>query len=149
SFLSGKISQVPTLEKEVRIIGRQQGIKEALYLYLLEKREETEISMAAIAPNAKIIDLAMASDIPVSPKRNIVFLVALVLGLLIPFLIIYVLDLLDTKVRHSDIDKNLTIPFVGDVPRSESNEEIIKAESRSGSAEALRIIRTNMEFMLS
>lgn len=149
AFISSKISQVPTLEKESRIIGRQQGIKEALYLYLLEKREETEISMAAIAPNAKIIDAAKAFDIPVSPKKNIVFLVAFILGLLIPFGVLYVLDLLDTKVKRTDVDKMLSIPFIGDVPRSESSEEVINPESRSSSAEALRIVRTNMEFILS
>lgn len=149
AFISGKISQVPTLEKESRIIGRQQGIKEALYLYLLEKREETEISMAAIAPNAKVIDAAKASELPVSPNRNIIFLMALIMGVLIPFGALYVLDLLDTKVRRSDLDKTLTIPFIGDVPRSEEYDEIINPESRSSSAEALRIVRTNMEFILS
>lgn len=150
SFLAGEISKVPTLEKESRVIARQQGIKEALYLYLLQKREETEISMAAIAPNAKVIDAAVASDIPVSPKRNIIYLAALILGLLIPFAIIYIFDLLDTKIKRSDIDKYLSmIPFLGDVPRSYSKMDIIKANSRTSTAEALRIIRTNLDFVLS
>lgn len=150
SFLVGEISKVPTLEKESRVIARQQGIKEALYLFLLQKREETEISMAAIAPNAKVIDAAVASDIPVSPKKNIIYLAALILGLLVPFVIIYILDLLDTKIKRSDIDKFLTaIPFIGDVPRSESEKDIIKANSRTSTAEALRIVRTNIEFILS
>lgn len=150
SFLAGEISKVPTLEKESRVIARQQGIKEALYLYLLQKREETEISMAAIAPNAKVIDSAVASDIPVSPKKNIIYLAALILGLLIPFAVIYILDLLDTKIKRSDIDKYLAnIPFIGDVPRSETEKDIIRANSRTSTAEALRIVRTNMEFVLS
>jgi tyrosine-protein kinase Etk/Wzc len=150
SFLAGEISKVPTLEKESRVIARQQGIKEALYLYLLQKREETEISMAAIAPNAKVIDAAVAADIPVSPKKNIIYLAALILGLLIPFAIIYIKDLLDTKIKRSDIDKYLaTIPFIGDVPRSESEKDIIRASSRTSTAEALRIVRTNLEFILS
>src|SRR5690554_4736683 len=150
SVLSGRIGSVPALEKEFKGIGRQQGVKEALYLYLLQKREETEISMVSLAPNAKVIDSALAPSIPVSPKRMIIFLAALILGVLIPFAVIYVINLLDTKVKSRlDIEKYLTVPFLGDVPRSESNEEIIKSESRSSSAEALRIIRTNMEFMLS
>lgn len=148
--LSGKISSIPTLEKEFKGIGRQQGVKNALYLYLLQKREETEISIVAMAPNAKIIDLAQAPDIPVSPKRNIIFLAALILGILIPFAIIYLINLMDTKVKSRlDVEKLLTTPFLGDVPHSESNEEIIKPASRSGSAEALRIIRTNIEFLLN
>lgn len=150
SFLAGEISKVPTLEKESRVIARQQGIKEALYLYLLQKREETEISMAAIAPNAKVIDSAIASDIPVSPKKNIIYLAALILGLLLPFVVIYILDLLDTKIKRTDIDKYLSaIPFIGDVPRSETEKDIIRANSRTSTAEALRIVRTNMEFVLS
>lgn len=150
SVLSGRIGSVPALEKEFKGIGRQQGVKEALYLYLLQKREETEISMVSLAPNAKVIDSALAPDIPVSPKRMIIFLAALILGVLIPFAIIYVINLLDTKVKsRMDIEKYLTVPFLGDVPRSESHEEIIRSESRSSSAEALRIVRTNMEFMLS
>ncbi|MFA5557194.1 MAG: polysaccharide biosynthesis tyrosine autokinase [Flavobacteriaceae bacterium] len=148
--LSGRIGSIPTLEKEFKGIGRQQGVKNALYLYLLQKREETEISIVATAPNAKIIDYAQSSDAPVSPKRNMIYLAALVLGILIPFAIIYLINLMDTKVKSRfDVEKLLTVPFLGDVPHSESNEEIIKPESRSGSAEALRIIRTNMEFILS
>jgi len=148
--LSGRIGSIPTLEKEFKGIGRQQGVKNALYLYLLQKREETEISIVATAPNAKIIDYAQSSDAPVSPKRNMIYLAALVLGILIPFAIIYLINLMDTKVKSRfDVEKLLTVPFLGDVPHSESNEEIIKPDSRSGSAEALRIIRTNMEFILS
>ena len=148
--LSGRIGSIPTLEKEFKGIGRQQGVKNALYLYLLQKREETEISIVATAPNAKIIDYAQSSDAPVSPKRNMIYLAALVLGILIPFAIIYLINLMDTKVKSRfDVEQLLTVPFLGDVPHSESNEEIIKPDSRSGSAEALRIIRTNMEFILS
>lgn len=148
--LSGRIGSIPTLEKEFKGIGRQQGVKNALYLYLLQKREETEISIVATAPNAKIIDYAQSSDAPVSPKRNMIYLAALVLGILIPFAIIYLINLMDTKVKSRfDVEKLLTVPFLGDVPHSESNEEIIEPDSRSGSAEALRIIRTNMEFILS
>src|SRR5690606_17324338 len=148
--LSGRINTIPTLEKEFKGIGRQQGIKDALYLYLLQKREETEISLVAMAPNAKIIDSAQTLDTPVSPKGKIIYIAAFILGILIPFAIIYLINLMDTKVKSRlDVEKLLTIPFLGDVPHSESNEEIIKPSSRSGSAEALRIIRTNMEFILS
>ena len=148
--IGGKKAQVPRLEREFRIIDRQQKVKEALYLFLLQKREETAITLAATDQNAKVIDSGLTGELPVSPKKGVIFLVALILGILIPFLIIYILDLLDTKVKgRPDIEKNLTIPFLGDVPRSDSHEEIISVNSRSSSAEALRILRTNVEFMLN
>lgn len=148
-ILSGRVSSVPTLEREFREITRQQGVKDALYLYLLEKREEAEISTVALAPNAKIIDKAFSSNVPVAPKKGVILLAALVFGLAIPFLIIYLRELFDTKVKgKSDIDKYLSAPFLGDVPRSKSNERFIKANSNSEFAEALRIIRTNMDFFL-
>src|SRR5690606_26366966 len=149
SKVRGKISTIPTLEKEYRGISRQQGVKEALFLYLLQKREEAEIAMAALAPNAKVIDSGLASELPISPKRNIIFLAAFILGLLIPFGIIYLYYVLDTKVKRGDLGKVLTIPFVGDVPRSLAKEDMITAHDRSSTAEALRIVRTNMEFVLS
>ncbi len=149
NFLEGRINQAPRQEREYRKIERQKVIKEELYLYLLKKREENAISLAVTAPNAKIIDSAYANPLPVSPKSNIVLLAALILGFLIPFGIIYLRDLLDTKV-HSNADlENLTVPFLGDVPRSETSSELVNLHGRSGTAEALRIIRTNLEFMLN
>jgi capsular exopolysaccharide synthesis family protein len=150
ALIGGKISNIPTLERESRELGRQQQIKETLYLYLLQKREETAISLAVTEPNAKVIDSAMALNNPVSPKRNIIFLAALLIGLLIPFAIIYLMDLLDTKVKsHFDFEGKVSIPFLGDIPASDSPTEIINSTSRSVSAEAMRIVRTNLDFMLS
>ena len=149
NMTAGKISQIPGQERQFRIIDRQQKIKETLYLYLLQKREETALALAATEPNAKVIDVGYSFNIPVSPKRNITFLVALIIGFIIPFAIIYLRDLLDTKVKSRlDVEK-LNIPFLGDIPTSESHEEIINANSRSSSAEAIRIVRTNLEFMLT
>lgn len=148
--LSGRVSSVPTLEREFREITRQQGVKDALYLYLLEKREEAEISTVALAPNAKVIDKAFTPNVPVSPKKMIVLLAALVFGLAIPFVIIYLRTLFDNKVKgKADIDKYVSAPFLGDVPHSKGGGELIKVNSNSEFAEALRIVRTNMDFMLS
>lgn len=120
-----------------------------MYLYLLQKREETEISLAVTAPNAKVIDSAIASKNPVTPNRKLIYLGSLFLGLLLPFSVLYVRRLLDTKVKSRlDIETATTIPFLGDVPKSENKDEIIATNSRTNIAEALRIIRTNLEFML-
>lgn len=145
----GRISQIPTQEREVRVLARQQQIKEQLYLYLLQKGEEIAISLAVAAPNAKLIDAALASPSPVSPNSRGILMAALLIGLLIPFLTIYTVDLLDTKVKtRQDLERKFMVPFLGDVPKSDLRKESLTATSRSSLAEALRIIRTNLEFML-
>jgi len=149
NLIGGKIAQIPRQEREYRGIFRQQQIKEELYLYLFKKREETAISLAVTAPNAKIVDPAFADDVPVAPNRMLIYLISGLLGLLIPFSIIYLFNMLDTKVKSKEDIESLGIPFVGDVPHSESNNEIIQPDSRTSSAEAIRIVRTNLEFILN
>ena len=149
-LLNSKIGKIPVQERQFRVIARQQKVKEELYLYLLQKREETAIAMAATEAVARVVDEAKASELPVSPKKSIIYLAALLVGVLVPFGIIYLMDLLDTKIKSRlDLEGKTLIPFIGDVPKSDSPTEIIKSESRSSSAEALRIIRTNLEFMLN
>lgn len=149
NLLNGKIGKAPTYEKNYNIITRQKGIKEGLYLYLLHKREETAINLSIKSPKAKIIDKAYVNGI-VSLNHNIFYLGAFVLGLLIPFGIIFLIKLLDTKIKNrNDVVSKVTIPFLGDLPRSESANEIIKTNSRSSSAESIRMIRTNLDFLLA
>ena len=145
-----KISGVPVQELEFGKIKLQQEITSGLYSYLLKKKEETAIALAVTVPNAKIIDKAYGSRIPVSPKKSIIYLVALLLGGLFPFVIIYLKNLFDTKIHtKKDIVENLSIPFLGDVPRSEEKSKIvIGSDARTSTAEAFRLIRTNLDFML-
>jgi capsular exopolysaccharide synthesis family protein len=131
-------------------LARQQQIKEALYLYLLQKGEEIAISLAVTAPNAKLIDEALTAKNPISPNKQVVWLAAILLAFICPFLIIYINDLVDTKVKdRKDLESRFKAPFLGDVPRSLSKGEKLSPGSRSSLAEALRIIRTNLEFMVS
>jgi tyrosine-protein kinase Etk/Wzc len=149
NLINSKISNIPSQGREFKIIDRQQKIKEALYLYLLQKREEVGITLAVTAPNAKIIDSAIATKSPVSPNKRMVQIFALLAGLLIPFGIIFLRDFLDTKVKNrKDVEEIVTIPFLGDIPTSESNDQIIEIDSRSSTAEAIRMIRTNLDFVL-
>ncbi|GGZ70263.1 GumC family protein [Algibacter mikhailovii] len=144
--LSSKIFSVPGQVRKSRDIEREQGIKESLYLFLLQKREEATISLRSSAANAKIIDMAHSSGIPVSPKVKIVYLAAIIFGLCIPFGFIYVNSLLDTKIHNrEDIEgalKNLHI--LGEIPKLASKEvKLIKRNDRSVLSESFRIIRTN------
>ncbi|QOG04132.1 tyrosine-protein kinase [Flavobacterium sp. MDT1-60] len=149
-ILNSKIGKIPVQERQFRVIARQQKVKEELYLYLLQKREETAISLAATEPNARVIDAAKAEKAPISPKKKIIYLAGMLLGLLVPFGIIYADDLLDTKIKSKlDLEGKTQIPFIGDVPTSDDIAELIKSESRTSSAEAIRIVRTNLEFMLN
>lgn len=149
-ILNSKIGKIPVQERQFRVIARQQKVKEELYLYLLQKREETAISLAATEPNARVIDVAKGGKFPVSPKKKVIYLAGLLFGLLIPFGIIYADDLLDTKIKSKlDLEGKTQIPFIGDIPTSKDIGELIKSESRTSSAEAIRIVRTNLEFMLN
>lgn len=150
NIMQSKLAEVPKQEREFRIIDRQQKIKEALYLFLLQKREETNITLAATESTAKVIDDAIMPTTPVAPKSSIVLLGAFIIGCLIPFVIIYLRYLLDTKVKNRlDIEGKISVPFLGDIPKSNSPDQIIELNSRSSAAEAIRIVRTNIDFMLS
>lgn len=147
--ISSQIYSAPGKERQFRDIKRQQDIKESLYLYLLQKREETAISLGMSSPNAKIIDQAYALDGPVNPKPKIIYLAAILIGLFIPVSIIYMRDLLDTKIHSkNDLLKLVSAPYIGDIPKSSSKSRLIKKVDYSPKAEAFRIIRTNIGFLL-
>jgi len=147
---NSKLSQVPKKEKLFRGIVRQQNIKEQLYLFLLRQREETSISLAVTAPKAKIVDKALSSINPVSPKKAIIILVAVLLGLLIPFIIIYIKNLFNIKVNNRRDVENIIngTAIIGEIPRLQNKEsQLIKENDRSILAESFRILRTNLQFM--
>ncbi|MGM1057517.1 MAG: GumC family protein [Bacteroidota bacterium] len=149
--MGSRIASVPGKEKQFRGIERQQAIKEALYLFLLQKREETSLSLAVTAPKAKIVDNAYTLKTPVAPKGKIILLAALILGGLIPFLIIYLKNLFNNKVKErADIEKiTKEIPIVGEVPRViKKEDELIKKNDRSVLAESFRITHTNLQYLM-
>lgn len=151
---SRRISDAPGQERQFVSIARQQEIKAGLYLTLLQKREENAIALAATANNAKIIDEAIADDIPVSPKRKIIYLIALVLGVGIPVGIIYLIGLTKFKLEgRADVEKLTTVPIVGDIPltdeKNEKDGSIAVFENQNNlMSETFRNIRTNLQFML-
>ena len=148
-----RIMAVPSQSKHVLTIQRQQEIKEELYLFLLNKREENELTQAITESNARIVDSAVGSNIPVAPKAKIVMLAALLLGVIIPTGYIWLHELLNTTIRNrKDLEGVLTMPFLGEIPerikKGKEEEEILVHENgRDSVSEAFRILRTNMDFM--
>ena len=148
---SRRISEAPGQEREFVSIARQQEIKAGLYLMLLQKREENAITLAATANNAKIIDDAIADDAPVSPKRKMIYLIALVLGVGIPIGVIYLLELTKFKIEgRSDVEKLTSLPIVGDIPLTDEKQGAIAVFENQNNlmSETFRNIRTNLQFML-
>jgi len=149
--INSKRKVAPQQEREYQDIKRKQQIIEALYLYLLKKREENAISLGIPVPNAKIIDKADGSNLPVSPKRMLVYLIGAVLGLLIPFIIISIRSLLDNMVHsYEDVEAMVKAPIIGDIPKTTSKKKvIIDSKDNSNIAESFRLLRTNVNFMLT
>ena len=147
---SNTFSNIPTEEKILRSIERQQTIKESLYLFLLQKREEASVAKAITSPSIKVVDYAMTNYTPIAPKRSIIYLAALLIGLLIPFGIVYTLFLLDTKI-HSRLDFDRlspNIPVVAEIPFIVEDQRIITKNDRSVLAESFRILRTNINYLV-
>lgn len=152
SFRS-KVSMIPKKEQQLRAIERQQRIKEKLFIFLLQKKEEAVVNLAVTEPTLKVVEYSISNDSPVSPKPRIIYLGSLLLGLLLPFGIIYIIILLDTKVRNKlDMDVLASeIPVVAEIPQINPGLNTIfsNPNDRSVLAESFRILTTNMKFVLS
>ncbi len=152
SYFSGTVYNAPESQKDLRVIEREQTIKEQLFLYLLQKREEAEITSNVTLSNIRIIDKAsVLSAFPISPNSKMIYMAALLLGLAIPFLTIYLIDLLNVKISsREDIENVLSMPILGSIPKTkEKNKIVISKSNRSGVAEAFRILRTNVDFLMA
>lgn len=159
SAYESKISQSPLQERELLSVERQQKVKEALYLFLLQKREENELSQAFTAYNTRIVSTPRGSMVPTSPSKKKVFALAFLLGLIIPICILYLRASLNTKVRGKADLNGLSVPYIGEIPLYKINlkqkhedigmQLVFDGESRKPINEAFRVARTNMEFMLN
>jgi tyrosine-protein kinase Etk/Wzc len=144
-----KFSSIPNNEKVLRGIERQQNIKETLYLLLLQKREEAAINLAITASSIKVVDYAITSGSPVSPKRATYYMVFILIGLFIPFVIIYVSILLDDKLHtKEDIVKQTKNKIIlSEVPHINAENKITGLNDRSMLGESFRILRTNLTYI--
>ena len=166
---SQRIAAAPGQGQYLLSVERQQKVMESLYLFLLQKREENELSQAFTAYNTRIINPPSGDSVPTSPSRNKVLMIAFVLGLLIPMGVIMLREMLNTRIRGRKDLEQLTVPFAGEIPlvgEDKKNhllpdflrkadvdggvrEIVVRHASRNMINEAFRVLRTNMEFMLA
>ncbi len=160
---TSQIASSPNQAKYLQSVGRQQKVKEALYLFLLQKREENELSQAFTAYNTRIITPPSGSLAPIAPVKNKILLIAFAIGLLLPVGIIYLLESTNTKLRgRKDLD-SLNVPFLGEIPlhmtgakqhwwerkkkQKDTKTILVKSGKRDITNEAFRVLRTNIEFV--
>lgn len=160
---TSRLSSNPKQSKYLLSVERQQKVKEALYLFLLQKREENGLSQAFTAYNTRVITSPTGEMKPTSPVRLRILLGALLLGLFIPVIIIYLKENMNTKVRGRKDLERLTIPFIGEVPlygkkrqvflpvksntKLEDFKMVVQPQNRNIINEAFRVVRTNIEFI--
>lgn len=157
---TSRIAANPTQAKYLLSVERQQKVKEALYLFLLQKREENELSQAFTAYNTRIVTPPHGSLNPTAPIKKNILLVAFAVGLLIPIIIVFMRETMNTRVRGRKDLESLSIPFIGEIPLcvrkkkgwfkrtvSRPKSVVVKEGSRDIINEAFRVLRTNLEFM--
>lgn len=150
-----RVTAIPTKERQMLSIERQQKIKEALYLFLLNKREENALSQAMADNNARVIDGAEGSNAPISPNRNRILLLGLLVGIALPGAVCLAILFMDTRVHgRKDIEGVTSVPYLGEIPLDKEamkdHRKKVMAVKEQGDdivSEAFRILRTNMAFL--
>lgn len=155
-----KLASNPTQARNLLSVERQQKVKESLYLFLLQKREENELSQAFTAYNTRIVNRPHGADVPPTPNRRSIIAMAFLIGLTIPFAFMYAKETFNTKVRGRKDVEDLQAPFLGEIPLYDGNRKkgrygretyvkaiVVKSGKRDVINEAFRVLRTNLEFM--
>jgi capsular exopolysaccharide synthesis family protein len=149
---SSQVYSLPAKEKAIVDITRQREIKQSLYLFLLQKREEAAINLAITEPSIKVVEYAISNGAPISPNSRNTYLFALVLGLLIPFGILYLIFMLDTKLHSKEdiLRINPQIPVIGEIPdvKKSNNTIFDDPNARTALAESFRILSSNVDYLL-
>ena len=150
--LQGSLATVPQKEKEIIDINRQQSIKETLYTYLLNKREETALQLAIQEANIRVVEQPFGSLNPIAPRRMVINCAALLIGLLLPFVVLYLINLLNMGVRgRKDVETYTTIPVIGEIPRVKHDKKdtnvVVDEQSNDAVSEAFRMLRFNLTFV--
>lgn len=152
--LTSEIYSIPAKEKMFLDIKRQQEIKQELYIYLLQKREEAAVNYAITEPSIKVVENALSSGVPISPDSNSTYLKALIAGLVIPFGCIYLFFLFDTKLKNRNSIEQITtkIPVLAELPKLKSGENnlaFLSPNDNTAQAEAFRILTYNLNYVVA
>ena len=150
NVIENSIADIPDQEKNLRAIERNQLIKETLYLFLLQKGEEAQVSYAITEPSVKVVEYAISNSIPISPKTNIIFLGALLIGLIIPFGILYLVFMFDTKVHSKEDLESTNYNTLGEIPffnLEETNKLFSDPNSRDMISESFRMLMSNVKYL--
>ncbi len=149
-----RVTSIPTKERQMLSIERQQKIKESLYLFLLNRREENALSQAMADNNARVIDSADGGSAPIAPSRNRILLLGILVGVAVPGVAFLMILFLDTRVHsRKDLQGVVSVPFLGEIPQDKGKRKggkdrlIVKEGGDDIVSEAFRILRTNMDFM--
>ena len=150
---NARIQDIPAVEREYKDILRQQEVKNNLFVFLLQKREETALTQAAVAPKAKIVSEPYSSDVPVAPKRAVILLAFFLVGCVLPVGAIFVRDLFHTSIESmDDLAPLKDIDVIGDIQAITTPMEtalVVQANDDSPVTELFRTLRNNLLFMLN
>ena len=164
STSTAKIASTPTQARYLLSVERQQKVKEALYLYLLQKREENELAQNYVSSKVRIISQPLGSPSPIAPKKQVFLMIGFVIGLILPLGIIYLRMLFDNSVRERKDIERLRIPFIGEIPLNNQTRSItdkirphkdvaqgivVAQKNLDIINEAFRVLRTNLSFITS
>ena len=144
------VADIPGQEKNLRSIERNQQIKEALYLFLLQKGEEAQVSYAITEPSIKVVEYSISSPQPVSPNTMLIYLGAILFALFIPFCILYFVFLFDTKIHSRDDIDNANLNVVGEIPFFDLDEKekiFTNPNARSIISESFRMLLSNVRYL--
>lgn len=150
SQAQGQISDVPQVEKNYLKLARNQQIKQELYIFLMQKAEETAISKTSNISVAKVIDPPKAAFGPVAPKGTVILVIGFLLGIILPASIVFLISMLKTTISTKDDISNATqVPVIGEISHNLSSDNMIVASyTRSAISEQFRALRTNLSFYL-
>lgn len=144
------ITAIPSKEKQLLEVTRQQNILQELYQYLLQKKLETAIASASTISNIKVLEPALESYVPVSPNRRGLYTMAIFIGLAIPVGLIFLIEFLDDKVKSkADIQQQTDAPVLGEIGHADSSSTlVVNRNNRKVVAEQFRIVRSNLQYIL-
>lgn len=161
NLTTSNIQANPTQAKNLLSVERQQKVKESLYLYLLQKREENELNKAFTAYNTRVVSTPHGSKVPVAPVTRNIFMIAFAVGLMLPAVVLYVEESMNTRIRNrKEVEDAVSVPFLAEIPEMSPKRHfwekkpkhvthpiMVKDGSRNFINEAFRILRTNLEFV--